>query len=443
MKGKYNMKIERGFRKKLDDIINTALPFEIKISTTGSDHYDSCCFGVDKNEKISDDRYTIFYNQINSPSNEITYYNKNGDDYYKINLNALPNNILKLLFTVSIDGNGTMGEILANRIELIQDGNVFLELDLRGTDFGSEKAIIDIEIYRKDVWRIAVVARGFNGGLGKLLESCGCEVSDDDTSSNSVQQDRTEEEYFTNQIMNKINLLKDKVNLEKHVVNLSKCVIDLSKKSGVNLGGVRAKVVVALDYSGSMRTLYRNGTVQQTLNKLVPLGLTFDDNGSIDFYLFETGHRKMDDLNLSNYENYVEDVILSSNYHMGQTNYAPVLNAIINGETKGIRLFNHKDKKQIVNNSELTFILFITDGANADKRETNSIIKKSSELNVFIQFIGIGDSEFHYLERLDNMTGRKRDNTGFSKMNNLTTVSDNELYNNVLKQFSNWLKGNQ
>lgn len=437
------MKIERGFRKKLDDIINIALPFEIKISTIGNGNYDSCCFGVDPNEKISDDRYTIFYNQISSPNNEITYYNKNNNDYYKINLNSLPNNIFKLLFTVSIDGNGTMGEISSNRVELIQNGNVFFELDLKGTDFGSEKAIIDIEIYRKDVWRVAVVARGFNGGLDKLLESYGCEVSNEDIPSKPVQHNINDEEYLTNKIMNKISLSKDKVNLEKHVVNLSKCVVDLSKKSGVNLGGIRAKVVVALDYSGSMRTLYRNGTVQQTLNKLVPLGLTFDDNGSIDFYLFETGYRKMDDLNLSNYENYVKDVILSSNYHMGQTNYSPVLNAIINGEDNGIGIFNYKSKNQIVNNSNIAFILFITDGANADKRKTNSIIKKSSELNVFIQFIGIGDSEFEYLERLDDITGRKRDNTGFSKMSNLMTVSDNQLYTNVLEQFSNWLKGEQ
>lgn len=54
--------------------------------------------------------------------------------------------------------------------------------------------------------------------------------------------------------MGKISLSKDKVNLEKHVVSLSKCVVDLSKKSGVDLGSTSAKVVVVLDYSGSMLT---------------------------------------------------------------------------------------------------------------------------------------------------------------------------------------------
>ena len=48
-----------------------------------------------------------------------------------------------------------------------------------------------------------------------------------------------------------------------------------------------------------MANLYSNGTVQKTINRLVPLGLTFDDNGSIDVYLFQNDYRKLPDLNLT------------------------------------------------------------------------------------------------------------------------------------------------
>ncbi len=101
---------------------------------------------------------------------------------------------------------------------------------------------------------------------------------------------RKNEEELAQEMMEKISLSKDKVNLEKHVVSLSKCVVDLSKKNGVDLGSTSAKVVVVLDYSGSMANLYSNGTVQKTINRLVPLGLTFDDNGSIDVYLFQNDY---------------------------------------------------------------------------------------------------------------------------------------------------------
>lgn len=264
------------------------------------------------------------------------------------------------------------------------------------------------------------------------------------------------EEQLTSEVMGKISLSKDKVNLEKHVVNLSKTVVDLSKKNDVDLGSTRAKVVVALDYSCSMDSLYKNGTVQETLNRLVPLGLTFDDNGSIDVYLFETGYRKFDDLTIENYETYVKDVIDKSGYSMGCTNYAGVLNDIIFGGThketvqkRGLFGFGKKSVTKevrgdaIVSDDQPTFIIFITDGENMDEYETNDVIRKASKENVFIQFIGIGDEKFKYLKKLDELDGRERDNTGFVKLKKLKKASDEELYTSVLEQFAAWLKNEQ
>lgn len=456
------MKVERGFRGKIGDYLNINRPIKIKLTTNGSSVYDSCCFGVDHNDKLSDDRYMIFYNQTSSPANEISFQMQSNSAVYQTELNKLPNSIAKLVFTVSIDGEGTMGQIQSHTIEIIQDNNVLLSASLKGCDFQNEKAIIGIEIYRKNEWRIAFIARGFNGGLADLLKAFGGEAADTaaqqappPTVNNAPRSSAappapkiSDEDAMTNRLMGKINLSKDKVNLEKHVVNLSKCVVDLNKKTGFNLGNVRAKVVVALDYSGSMSTLYRNGTVQKTITRLVPLGLTFDDNGSIDVFLFQSDYRKMKDLDLSNYENYVNSVIYSSNYQMGGTNYAPVLKAIIEGHTLYIGGFlgfggTPNYSAPIVDNGDPTFILFITDGENMDKSESDAIIRKSSGMNVFIQFIGIGNESFYYLKKLDDMPGRTRDNTGFSKMADLNKVDDNKLYTEVLEQFSAWLKGLQ
>ena len=463
------MRIERGFRGKLDDYLSTAQPIQIRITTVGGAVYDSCCFGVDSNEKLSDDRYMVFYNQPVTPGGEIRYTAQGNTADYQAELNKLPEKIEKLVFTVSIDGNGTMGQIQSHTIQIQQNGSVVLELSLSGRDFQNEKAIIGIEIYRKGVWRIAVVARGFNGGLGDLLKSFGGEMIEESapapapaptappppqrpapTMTPPPQRPAPAapalslEKQVENKMMSKISLSKDRVNLEKHVVSLSKTVVDLSKKNGVDLGNTCAKVVVALDYSGSMVGLYRNGTVQRTINRLVPLGLTFDDNGSIDMFLFQSDFRKMEDLDVSNYENYVTEVIGRSGYSMGGTNYAPVLSGIIEGYRVRKGMFGGTATvPPIVDNGDPTFILFITDGENADKTASDMIIRKSSEKNVFIQFIGIGNSTFRYLEQLDDMPGRKRDNTGFSKMSDLNNADDRTLYMNVLEQFSGWLKGLQ
>lgn len=449
------MKIERGFRGKLEAYLNVAQPIQVRIATVGGAVYDTCCFGVDANEKLSDDRYMVFYNQPVSPGREISYTAQGNSADYQVNLTALPGAIAKLVFTVSVDGNGTMGQIQSHTIQICQNGQTVMELTLSGSDFQNEKAIIGIELYRKNVWRIAVVARGFNGGLGDLLKSFGGEMLEETPPTQPAAPARPTapvtapppvslEKQVENKMMSKISLSKDKVNLEKHVVSLSKCVVDLSKKSGVDLGNTSAKVVVVLDYSGSMTSLYRKGTVQRTINRLVPLGLTFDDNGAIDMFLFQSDFRKMPDLNIGNYENYVRDVIERSGYRMGGTNYAPVLSAIIEGYRSSNGLFGGSSfEPPIVDNGDPTFILFITDGENMDKPASDRIIRKSSDMNVFIQFIGIGYSDFHYLEQLDDMPGRKRDNTGFSKMSDLESADDRQLYTNVLEQFSGWLKGLQ
>ena len=169
----------RGFRGKLGDSLDTSRPFTVKMRTTGSAVYDTCCFGVDAADKLSDDRYMVFYNQTASPAGEIRFADNAGVSEYTIELEKLPPSIAKLVFTVSIDGEGTMGQIQSHTIGLWQDGEEKMRLTLGGSDFASEKAIIGLEMYLKTVWRVAVVASGFNGGLDALLTSYGGELSDE------------------------------------------------------------------------------------------------------------------------------------------------------------------------------------------------------------------------------------------------------------------------
>lgn len=169
------MNIQRGFRDKLDKYIKPENDIVIQMNVTGSGFYDFCCFGVDVNGKLSDDRYMVFYNQPQSPNREIAYSAQGTGALFNINLSKLPPGINKLVFTVSIDGNGTMGNITSHNLIIRQNNSAAIEMQLKGSDFHSEKAIISIEIYKKDVWRVAAVAGGFNGGLSELLRSYGGE----------------------------------------------------------------------------------------------------------------------------------------------------------------------------------------------------------------------------------------------------------------------------
>lgn len=219
------------------------------------------------------------------------------------------------------------------------------------------------------------------------------------------------------------------ISLKKNVVNLDKCLVNLSKAKGVNMDVHRAKVAAVIDFSGSMRSLYRNNSVQRTLNRLVPLGLRFDDNGELDVWLFHNRFKRLEGMDLSNFEDYVNEVMIASRESFGGTSYAPVL----------------KDVYQKYIEEEPSaypaFVIFITDGSNDDRRKTDEIIRLLSRYNVFVQFIGLGnDDDFSYLKKLDDLSGRVVDNTGFIEVADFDRLSDDELYSKLLEQYIDWLK---
>ena len=57
----------RGMRDKIAKYADPAGEIVVEMSINGKSVYDFCCFGVDKSEKLSDERYMIFYNQTSSP----------------------------------------------------------------------------------------------------------------------------------------------------------------------------------------------------------------------------------------------------------------------------------------------------------------------------------------------------------------------------------------
>ena len=52
------------------------------------------------------------------------------------------------------------------------------------------------------------------------------------------------------------------------------------------LEGQRARVALVIDISASMRDMFKKGTVQRVCERLLALGVKFDDNGAVDIFLF-------------------------------------------------------------------------------------------------------------------------------------------------------------
>lgn len=87
-----------------------------------------------------------------------------------------------------------------------------------------------------------------------------------------------------------------------------------------------------------------------------------------------------------------------------------------------------------------TFVFFITDGDNFDQNQTESFIKAVSKYPIFWQFVGIGRERFSFLSRLDDLPGRYIDNANFFKIDDLSSIADEQLYEKLLNEFPSWLK---
>jgi tellurite resistance protein TerA len=163
--------LQRGQKSKLSDLgVNDAFVLDVHIDGGGQE-IDVACFGLDNADKLSDDRYMIFYNQISAPDNSVTVAVTSAKTTFTVDLSRLNSTIQKLVITASMSSSGTMKNI---NHSLVTIGNA--QLPFSGNDFENEKAIIIAEIYKRDnVWRFGAVGQGFNGGLSALLKHFGGE----------------------------------------------------------------------------------------------------------------------------------------------------------------------------------------------------------------------------------------------------------------------------
>jgi len=224
----------------------------------------------------------------------------------------------------------------------------------------------------------------------------------------------------------------DVVNLDKCSESLDKVLGNFSKTGKVNLSKHVARVAVVIDYSGSMSTAYEDGSIQKILARLLVIAMRFDDNAELEVWLFSNGYKRLVSITINNYKDYVKHIRKKSCMTMGGTEYAPVLEDV--------------DRYYTVENpsSVPAFVMYITDGSNSDREQTDRIVKTISEHNEFIQFVGIGElDDFDYLRSLDDLPGRAHDNTGFLRAADMNKMSDEELYTEMLRQYIKWLNGEQ
>ncbi|MBZ3903652.1 MULTISPECIES: TerD family protein [Streptomyces] len=173
---------QRGHKAKISDLTaGTDLYVGVQISAPGLS-FDISCFGLDADERLSDDRYFVFFNQPKTPEESIQLLGaQSGDtESFRVTLDKIPPQIQKLSFTATIDGNGQMSQIAPGYVRIVAGGEEVARYPFDGSEFSTERAVMLGDFYLKDVWRFAAVGQGFDGGLDALLKNFGGEVAEEE-----------------------------------------------------------------------------------------------------------------------------------------------------------------------------------------------------------------------------------------------------------------------
>ena len=407
---------------KLD--IDEASPITLKFTRQSTIEIDISCFGLDSAGKLINDDYMVFYNQPTSPCGQIklTHYesqpttHKSIQAEFEFNLSKLPANVDSLFFVLSAD-------MPLNQIESLEIGiwqqSQKAKADYQVADFAQQQASMLMQFYRKNgVWRLSSVAQGFNCGLAAIVQHFGGDVAEDKT----------------NEIAPTAKINTSKVALEKVMLEKAPKLVNLAKKATVSLEKrqlqqLTAKVALVLDATGSMNRQYKEGRVQEVVNRLLPLAVSFDDDQALDCWAFGEHSQYLGEIGLENYEGFIDTVQGGwRKWELGsRTNNEA-------GVMEKVAQFYKADGLNVP-----VYILFISDGGVRDTRGITKIMVEAAKLPIFWQFVGLGGRSYGILKDLDDMTGRLIDNCSFFELDDLDDISEEALYENMLEEFPSWL----
>ncbi|MFG2096140.1 TerD family protein [Streptomyces sp. NPDC048612] len=182
---------QRGHKAKISDLTaGTDLYVGVQIAGPGLT-FDISCFGLDADERLSDDRYFVFFNQPTSPEESVQLLGAQAGDSesFRVTLDKIPPHIQKLSFTAALDGAGQVSQIGPGYLRIVAGGKEVARYSFTGSEFSTERAVMLGDFYLKDVWRFAAVGQGFDGGLEALLKNFGGEVAEEAEAPSAPAQD--------------------------------------------------------------------------------------------------------------------------------------------------------------------------------------------------------------------------------------------------------------
>ncbi|MFD1828281.1 MULTISPECIES: TerD family protein [Streptomyces] len=159
-------------------------------TTTGADFdLDASALLTNAEGKVANDQNFVFFNNLTSPDGSVEHTGDNltgegdGDDeVIKVNLAAVPADVAKIVFPVSIyeaeARQQSFGQVRNAYIRVVNqaDGRELARYDL-SEDASTETAMVFGELYRHGAeWKFRAIGQGYASGLRGIAQDFGVNV---------------------------------------------------------------------------------------------------------------------------------------------------------------------------------------------------------------------------------------------------------------------------
>ncbi|MGY2122412.1 vWA domain-containing protein [Nocardia gipuzkoensis] len=384
--------------------------------------------------RVRSDADFVFFNQPSAPGVTL---DQGTPAALSVSLSDLPADIAQLRAVLTLDDPAQTFGRFAPPVATVADaaGNALYEYRIEG--LGSESVVIALELYRRQgVWKVRAVGQGYAGGFAALVTDHGVSVDDEPVrgeapSAHPAAPDPQAmviptADVFTVPGEAKLSFEKRaKLDLRKRAV--AKVLIDK------DAFGIRARVVLVIDKTGSMKRQYHDQVVHRVVQRMIPVATQLDDDGTLEAYLYALSFAKLPDITVEHGDEWTRTFLHLNGTHAGidydrlggRNDELPIMRDVIDSLRPGGRP---------------TLVLFFTDGGFAKKREIAALMREASQLPAFWQFVGLGRANYGLLRTLDELSDRAVDNAGFFALDDIDQVDDGQLYARLLGEFPDWLR---
>jgi stress response protein SCP2 len=470
------MRLARGANTTLG---STDLSIAVSGAQTGT--VDLMAFQLTDAGRVRGDHDLVFFNQPASVEGALRLV---AGDRLTLSLAGVPQDVATIAVAVALD-EGTSGS-LAAIVGLgvsVQAGSETLECPVEGLT--TERAVVLLEVYRRQgAWKLRNVSAGWDGGLADLVREHGVSVDDEvpDAPTSAPQAgasitpapmapsapapqlvppapSSTSAAPATASVTPPVSTAPTSpppappapavpatpdgvrsVPGEQRLSFEKRQRLDLRKREVAKVlltkgaPTARARVVMVIDKTGSMRQQYSTRVVHRVVERMIPVAIQLDDDGSLEAYLYGSSFARLPDVTVEQADEWSDTFLHLDGTHGG------ISYRRIGGYNDEIPIMSEVLSTLRQRDPMPTLVLFFTDGGFSQRGPITELVRQASGLPAFWQFVGIGRANYGLLTALDELEGRVVDNVGFFELDDIDAVADSELYARLLGEFPDWLR---